>query len=140
MALAMSHCFLIVHDYDEALAFYRDVVGLELRNDASFEGQRWLTLGPPGQPDVEIGLEIPGYFPHTSTEDKQATAGLLAKGLLPGIIFTVDNCDETFEKIRASGADVVQEPFDQPYGVRDCAFRDPSGTMVRFSQSLSASP
>ena len=134
----MSHCFLIVHDYDEALAFYRDVVGLEVRNDVAFEGQRWLTLGAPGQPGVEIGLEIPGYFPHTAPADKQATADLVAKGLLPGIIFTVDNCDETFEKVRASGADVIQEPFDQPYGVRDCAFRDPSGTMVRFSQPLAS--
>jgi predicted enzyme related to lactoylglutathione lyase len=132
----MSHCFLIVHDYDEALAFYRDVVGLEVRNDVSFEGQRWLTLGAPGQPGVEIGLEIPGYYPHTTPEDRQATADLVAKGLLPGIIFTTDDCDETFEKIRSSGADVIQEPFDQPYGVRDCAFRDPSGTMIRFSQRL----
>jgi catechol 2,3-dioxygenase-like lactoylglutathione lyase family enzyme len=139
MAISLSHCFLIVHDYDAALAFYRDVVGLEVRNDVDFEGQRWLTLGAPDQ-SVEIGLEIPGYYPHTSPQDTRATADLLAKGLLPGIIFVTGNCDETFEKIRASGAEVVQEPIDQPYGVRDCAFRDPSGNMVRFSEHAARNP
>ena len=134
MTLSLSHCFLIVHDYDEALAFYRDVLGLEVRNDVTFEDNRWLTLSPAGRHEVEIGLEIPGYYPNTSPADRQATADLLAKGLLPGVIFRTDDCDKTFEKVRASGADVIQEPIDQPYGVRDCAFRDPSGNMVRFSE------
>ena len=134
MTLSLSHCFLVVHDYEEALTFYRDVLGLEVRSDATFEQNRWLTLSAPGQPEVEIGLEIPGYFPHTLPEDRQATADLLAKGLLPGVIFRTDDCDKTFEKVRAAGADVLQEPIDQPYGVRDCAFRDPSGNMVRFSE------
>ena len=137
MANTLSHCFLVVHDYDEGLRFYRDVVGLEVRNDVAFEDNRWLTLGAPDQPGVEIGLTIPGYYPHTSAADRQATANLLAKGLLPGIIFKTDDCDETFEKIRATGAEVIQEPIDQPYGVRDCAFRDPSGNMVRFSEHKS---
>ena len=134
MTLSLSHCFLVVHDYDEALAFYRDVLGLEVRSDVMFETNRWLTLASADQPAVEIGLEIPGYVPHTSPQDRQATADLLAKGLLPGVIFRTDSCDETFEKVRASGADVLQEPIDQPYGVRDCSFRDPSGNMVRFSE------
>jgi len=134
MTISLSHCFLIVHDYDEALAFYRDALGLDVLNDVTFENNRWLTLGVPGQAGVEIGLQIPGYYPHTSPEDRQATADLLAKGLLPGIIFQTDDCDKTFDRVRASGADVIQEPIDQPYGIRDCAFRDPSGTMVRFSQ------
>jgi len=134
MTVSLSHCFLIVHDYEAALAFYRDVLGLEVRNDVTFEENRWLTLAGAGEPGVEIGLEIPGYFPHTSPEDRQATADLLAKGLLPGVIFRTDDCDKTFEKVRAAGADVIQEPIDQPYGVRDCAFRDPSGNMVRFSE------
>jgi catechol 2,3-dioxygenase-like lactoylglutathione lyase family enzyme len=134
MTLSLSHCFLVVHDYDAALTFYRDVLGLEVRNDVTFEENRWLTLGSAEQPEVEIGLEIPGYYPHTSAEDRQATADLLAKGLLPGIIFRTDDCDKAFEKVRAAGADVIQEPTDQPYGVRDCAFRDPSGNMVRFSE------
>ncbi len=135
MANTLSHCFLIVHDYDEGMRFYRDVVGLEVRNDVTFEDNRWLTLSAPDQPDVEIGMMIPGYFPHTSEADRQATANLLAKGLLPGVIFKTDDCDVTFEKIRATGADVLQEPIDQPYGVRDCAFRVPSGNMVRFSEN-----
>lgn len=135
MTLSLSHCFLVVHDYDEALRFYRDVVGLEVRNDVVFEESRWLTLSAPGRPEVEIGLEIPGYYPQTSPEDRRATADLLAKGLLPGIIFRTGDCDATFEKVRAAGAEVLQEPVDQPYGVRDCAFRDPSGNMVRFSQA-----
>ena len=134
MTNTLSHCFLIVHDYDEALRFYRDVVGLEVRHDVTFEDNRWLTLGAPDQPDVELGFMIPGYFPHTSEPDRQATANLLAKGLMPGVIFRTGNCDETFEKIGATGAEVLQEPIDQPYGVRDCAFRDPSGNMVRFSE------
>jgi catechol 2,3-dioxygenase-like lactoylglutathione lyase family enzyme len=134
MTISLSHCFLIVHDYDEALTFYRDILGLEVRTDVEFEDNRWLTLGAPDQPGVEIGLEIPGYFPHTSDADRRATADLLAKGLLPGIIFRTDDCDKTFDRVRAAGAEVLQEPIDQPYGVRDCAFRDPSGNMVRFSQ------
>jgi catechol 2,3-dioxygenase-like lactoylglutathione lyase family enzyme len=133
MTISLSHTFLIIRDYDEALAFYRDVLGLQVKADAVFDQNRWLTLSAPDQPGVEIGLMIPGYFPHTSPADKQATADLLAKGLLPGPIFHVDDCDKTFEKIRDSGAEVLQEPIDQPYGVRDCAFRDPSGNMVRFS-------
>ena len=134
MTISLSHCFLVVHDYDEALTFYRDVLGLEVRNDVEFEDNRWLTLSAPEQPGVEIGLEIPGYFPHTSAADRQATADLLAKGLLPGVIFRTDDVDKMFERVRAAGAEVLQEPIDQPYGVRDCAFRDPSGNMVRFSQ------
>jgi len=134
MTIALSHCFLVVHDYDEALSFYRDVVGLEVRTDVEFEANRWLTLSAPEQPGVEIGLEIPGYYPHTSAADRQATADLLAKGLLPGVIFRTGDVDKTFERVRAAGAEVLQEPIDQPYGVRDCAFRDPSGNMVRFSQ------
>ena len=134
MTLTLSHCFLVVHDYEVALGFYRDALGLEVRNDETFGENRWLTLGSPDQPEVEIGLEIPGYYPDTSPADRQATADLLAKGLLPGIIFRTDDCDKTFARVRAAGADVIQEPVDQPYGMRDCAFRDPSGNMVRFSE------
>ena len=134
MDINLSTCFIAVDDHDKALAFYRDVLGLEVRNDVTFEDNRWLTLGSAGQPEVEIGLEIPGYYPHTSPEDRQATADLLAKGLLPGIIFRTDDCDKIFERVRAAGADVIQEPIDQPYGVRDCAFRDPAGNLLRFNQ------
>ena len=134
MDLKLSQCFIAVDDHDKALAFYRDALGLEVRNDVGFEGMRWVTVGAPSQPDVEIVLEPPLADPNASPADKQAMAELLAKGLLRGVIFRTDDCDTTFERIRAAGAEVLQEPIDQPYGVRDCAFRDPSGNMLRFNQ------
>jgi catechol 2,3-dioxygenase-like lactoylglutathione lyase family enzyme len=133
MNLTLSHCFVFVRDQDEALAFYRDALGLEVRTDVSFDKMRWLTVGPPSQPGVEIGLYIPGS-PNYSTADQEAILTLTAKGVMSGIIFATEDCDATFEKVRAWGAEVLQEPIDQPYGVRDCAFRDPSGNMVRFSE------
>ncbi|NUK56136.1 VOC family protein [Streptomyces lunaelactis] len=137
MNLKLSHCFIAVDDHDKALAFYRDVLGLDVRNDVGFEGMRWVTLSPPSQPDVEIVLEPPGADPNASPADKQVMAELLAKGMLRAVIFATDDCDATFEHVRASGADVVQEPIDQPYGVRDCAFRDPAGNLLRFNQPRS---
>ena len=134
MDITLQQCFIAVHDHDAALAFYRDVLGLEVRNDVRFEGMRWLSVGPPSQPDVTIVLEPPLADPGASDADKQAMAELLAKGLLRGVIFQTDDVDATFEHIRAAGGEVLQEPIDQPYGVRDCAFRDPSGNMLRFNQ------
>ncbi|NUL02410.1 VOC family protein [Streptomyces lunaelactis] len=134
MNLKLSHCFIAVDDHDKALAFYRDVLGLDVRNDVGFEGMRWVTLSPPSQPEVEIVLEPPGADPNASPADKKVMAELLAKGMLRAVIFATDDCDATFERVRASGADVVQEPIDQPYGVRDCAFRDPAGNLLRFNQ------
>jgi len=135
MDLRLSHCFIAVHDHEKALAFYRDVLGLKVRTDVKFEGMRWVTLFPPSQPEVEIVLEPPSADPNASPSDREAMEQLLAKGMLRGVIFATDDCDATFDKIQSSGAEVVQEPIDQPYGVRDCAFRDPSGNMLRFSQS-----
>jgi predicted enzyme related to lactoylglutathione lyase len=134
MDIKLSQCFIAVDDHDKALAFYRDVLGLEVRNDVEFEGMRWVTVGSPSQPDVEIVLEPPTGDPNASPADKQAMAELLAKGMLRGVIFSTDDCDATFERIQASGAEVLQEPTDMPYGVRDCAFRDPAGNMLRFAQ------
>jgi predicted enzyme related to lactoylglutathione lyase len=134
MDIKLSQCFIAVDDHDKALAFYRDVLGLEVRNDVGFEGMRWVSVGAPSQPDVEIVLEPPVADPNASPADKEAAAELLAKGLLRGVIFATDDCDATFEHIRAAGGEVLQEPIDMPYGVRDCAFRDPSGNMLRFSQ------
>jgi predicted enzyme related to lactoylglutathione lyase len=137
MDIKLSACFIPVDNHDKALAFYRDVLGLELRHDVKFEGMRWVTVGSPSQPDVEIVLEPPVADPNASAGDKEAAAELLAKGLLRGVNFRTDDCDATFEHIRAAGGDVLQEPMDMPYGVRDCAFRDPSGNMVRFGQPRS---
>ncbi|MFF3753897.1 VOC family protein [Streptomyces sp. NPDC002018] len=134
MDIRLSHCFLAVDDHDKALVFYRDVLGLTVRSDVSFEGMRWVTVSPPSQPDIEIVLEPPIASPNASEADKRALTDLLAKGLLSRAVFATDDCDATFEHIRASGAEVIQEPIDQPYGVRDCAFRDPSGNLLRFNQ------
>ncbi|MFD9336853.1 VOC family protein [Streptomyces sp. NPDC060028] len=134
MDIKLSQCFIAVDDHDKAIVFYRDVLGLEVRNDVGFGGMRWVTVGAPSQPGVEIVLEPPLADPNASAADRQAMAELLAKGLLRGVIFTTDDCDDTFERIRAAGGEVLQEPIDQPYGVRDCAFRDPAGNMLRFSR------
>jgi catechol 2,3-dioxygenase-like lactoylglutathione lyase family enzyme len=135
MSIELSHCFIAVDDHDKALAFYRDALGFEVRNDVSYEGMRWVTVGSPSQPGVEIVLEPPVADPGAASSDKDAAAELLAKGLLRGVNFRTDDVDATFEHIRASGAEVLQEPMDMPYGVRDCAFRDPAGNMLRFSQA-----
>ncbi|GAA2117556.1 VOC family protein [Kitasatospora saccharophila] len=134
MDIKLSQCFIAVDDHDAALGFYRDALGLEVRNDIGFEGMRWVTLGSTAQPEVEVVLEPPVADPGATDADRQAAAELLAKGLLRAVNFRTPDCDATFEKIRATGADVLQEPMDQPYGVRDCAFRDPAGNMVRFAQ------
>jgi predicted enzyme related to lactoylglutathione lyase len=134
MDINLAQCFIPVDDHDRALAFYRDVLGFEVRNDVAYEGMRWVTVGSPSQPSVDIVLEPPIADPNASAADKQAAAELLAKGLLRGAIFTTDDVDATFERIRSAGGEVLQEPMDMPYGVRDCAFRDPSGNMLRFGQ------
>src|SRR5438105_3282812 len=134
MELKVSHCFIAVHDQDEALAFYRDVLGLEVRNDVKHEGMRRETLGPKAQPDVSLVLEPPAANPNASPDDKQVMSELLANGVLRAVNFATDDCDATFEHLCRAGAEVLQEPMDQGYGVRDCAFRDPSGNIVRFSQ------
>lgn len=136
MTIKLAQCFISVDDHDKALAFYCDVLGLEVRNDVGFEGMRWVTVGSPAQPDVEIVLEPPLADPNASPADRKTIMDLMAKGLMRGVIFSTDDCDATFERVRAGGAEVLQEPVDQPYGVRDCAFRDPSGNMLRFTQEL----
>ena len=134
MDITLSTTFIAVDDHDKAIPFYRDVLGLEVRNDVGFEGMRWVTVGSPSQPDVAIVLEPPLADPGASSADKETMAELLAKGHLRGVIFSTDDVDATFERISSAGAEVLQEPMDQPYGVRDCAFRDPSGNMLRFNQ------
>lgn len=138
MTITLSQCFIAVDDHDKALGFYRDVLGLEVRNDVGYEGMRWVTVGSPEQPDVSIVLEPPLADPNASAADREAMAQLLAKGLLRAVIFATDDCDATFERIRAAGGEVLQEPIDQFYGVRDCAFRDPAGNMLRFTQPRTA--
>ncbi|WP_433544083.1 VOC family protein (plasmid) [Streptomyces sp. CA-294286] len=136
MDISLSQVFIAVDDHDKALPFYRDVLGLEVRSDVGYESMRWVTVGSPAQPDVNIVLEPPVADPNASPDDRAAMSDLLARGLLRGVIFSTDDCDATFEQIRAAGGEVLQEPVDQHYGVRDCAFRDPCGNMIRFAQPL----
>ncbi|WP_181808041.1 VOC family protein [Streptomyces shenzhenensis] len=134
MDVKLAQCFIAVDDHDKALAFYRDVLGLEVHNDVEFEGMRWVTVGSPQQPGVEIVLEPPGANPDASPADRQAMAELLAKGMLRGVIFSTTDCDALYERVREYGGDVIQEPMDQHWGVRDCAFRDPAGNLLRFTE------
>ncbi|MET7859568.1 VOC family protein [Streptomyces sp. NPDC005318] len=136
MTIALQYCHITVNDPDESLAFYRDALGLEVRNDVASGGFRWVTLGSPTQPDLEIVLSEP--HAGRSKADGDALQELLTKGVLPNIVFRTDDLDTAFEKVRAAGAEVLQEPIDQPWGPRDCAFRDPSGNMVRISQAPTA--
>jgi catechol 2,3-dioxygenase-like lactoylglutathione lyase family enzyme len=135
MNLSLSHCYVTVHDPDEALRFYRDTLGLEVRSDVADGGFRWVALSPPSHPDIQIVLNPT----HPGREaDGDTVLALLAKGSLNGVVFNTDDVDATFEQIRASGAEVLQEPIDQAWGVRDCSFRDPSGNEVRFNQKRTA--
>jgi catechol 2,3-dioxygenase-like lactoylglutathione lyase family enzyme len=133
MTIALQYCHITVNDPDESLGFYRDALGLDVRNDVASGGFRWVTLGSASQPGVEIVLSAP--HAGRSQADGDAMQELLAKGALPMIVFSTDDIDAAFERVRASGAEVLQEPIDQPWGPRDCAFRDPSGNMVRIQQS-----
>ena len=136
MTISLQYTNITVNDVDESLAFYRDALGLEVRNDVANGGFRWVTLGSADQP----GLEIVISEPHAgrSQADGDALQELLVKGSLPMLVFRTDDLDATFEKVRASGAEVLQEPIDQPWGPRDSAFRDPSGNTVRISQASGA--
>jgi catechol 2,3-dioxygenase-like lactoylglutathione lyase family enzyme len=137
MELKLSHSMITVDDQDKALAFYRDVLGLNVVADAPLGPFRWLTVSPPSQPGVEIVLATPdmGHGP----DDTEALRSLLAKGALNGVLFTTDDCDAAFEHVRKSGAEVLQEPINQPYGVRDCSFRDPAGNHVRIGAPIQPS-
>jgi catechol 2,3-dioxygenase-like lactoylglutathione lyase family enzyme len=136
MDLALSRCFVLVHDPDVALTFYRDALGLELRNDVAREDFRWITVGAASQPGVEIVLT---NYLNGSPADGDALAALVAKGALNGVHFRTDDLHAAFEKVRASGAEIVQEPTEQPWGTRDFAVRDPSGNLVRIDQPPGAS-
>jgi catechol 2,3-dioxygenase-like lactoylglutathione lyase family enzyme len=133
MTIELQYCHVTVNNVDESLGFYRDALGLEVQNDVGSGGFRWVTLGSPDQPGLGIVLSEP--HAGRSEADGDALQELLTKGVLPMIMFRVDDLDGLFEKVRASGAEVLQEPMDQPWGPRDSAFRDPSGNMVRISQA-----
>jgi uncharacterized glyoxalase superfamily protein PhnB len=130
-----SHSAFLPHDDPEAaLAFYRGTLGFEVRNQVEYGGMHWITVGPAGQPGTSIVLYPPAATPGVTEDERRAIAEMMAKGSFGRIILATDDLDAAFERLQAGGADVVQEPTEQPYGIRDCAFRDPAGNEVRINQ------
>lgn len=134
MDIIIHSSFLPHTDPDVSLAFYRDTLGFEVRNDVGYQGMRWITVGPAGQPDTAIVLHPPAASPGITDAERGTILELVAKGSYFGINLATTDLDATFGKLQGSGAEVVQEPTDQPYGVRDCAFRDPAGNLIRIQQ------
>jgi uncharacterized glyoxalase superfamily protein PhnB len=134
MDIRIHTSFLPHDDPDAALAFYRDTLGFEVRNDVGYNGLRWLTVGPADQPGTSIVLEPPAMDPGLTDDERRTIVEMMAKGSYARIILATADLDATFERLLASGADVIQEPTEQPYGVRDCAFRDPAGNHIRINE------
>ena len=134
MDLTIHASFLPHDDPDASLAFYRDVLGFEVRLDVGYEGLRWITVGPAGQPDTGIVLFPPTATPGITDDEKRTVAEMMAKGTFASLVLATPDVDATFDRVQASGAEVVAEPADQPYGVRDCAVRDPAGNMIRIQE------
>ncbi|MFD3704311.1 VOC family protein [Nocardia sp. NPDC058658] len=136
MNLTIAQTYLPQDDPDAALAFYRDALGFEVRNDVGYNGMRWITVGPANQPDTSIVLHPPAADPGITDEERRVISEMMAKGTYAAINLATEDLDGLFEKLQAdSNIEVVQEPTDQPYGIRDCAFRDPAGNMVRIQQA-----
>lgn len=136
MEIKIQSSFLPQNDPDAAIGFYRDILGFEVRNDVGYDGMRWITVAPPNQPDTSIVLFPPEASPGLTDDEQKMIAEMMAKGTYAMVVLTTEDVDAAFEEIQARGADVVQEPTDQPYGLRDCAFRDPAGNLVRLNHSL----
>jgi len=134
MSITIYSSFLPQNDPDASLAFYRDVLGFEVRNDVGYNGLRWITVGPPGQPGTSIVLFPPSASPGVNEDEKRTIAEMMAKGTYAMMLLATPDLDATFERIQASGAEIVEEPTMQPYGVRDCAVRDPAGNLLRVQQ------
>ncbi len=134
MDLTIHQAYLPQDDPEAALAFYRDTLGFEVRNDVGYRGLRWITVGPAGQPGTSIVLHPPAADPGITDDERRTIAEMMAKGTYAGINLATRDLDATFERLQASDADVVQEPTDQPWGVRDCAVRDPAGNLIRIQE------
>jgi len=134
MSLIIHATFLPADDPEKSLAFYRDALGFEVRNDVGHGRMRWITIGPADQPQTSIVLGPPDADPGITDDERRTIAELMAKGTYALIVLGTNDLTGTFDRVQATGADVVQEPTDQPYGIRDCAFRDPAGNMVRINQ------
>jgi uncharacterized glyoxalase superfamily protein PhnB len=134
MDITIHASFLPHDDPDAALAFYRDTLGFEVRNDVGYRGMRWITVGPPSQPGTSIVLHPPATDPGITDDERRTIAEMMAKGTYAIITLATSDLDDTFARLQASDAEIVQEPIDQPYGVRDCAIRDPAGNLIRINE------
>jgi catechol 2,3-dioxygenase-like lactoylglutathione lyase family enzyme len=136
MDITIHYTFLPHADPDASLAFYRDTLGFEVRNDVGYNGMRWITVGPVGQPGTSIVLYPPGSDPGVTDDERRTITEMMAKGTFASIVLAAPDVDGVFERLAGADVEVVQEPTDQPYGVRDCAFRDPAGNMIRIQRPL----
>ncbi len=134
MDITISSAFLPHDDPDASVAFYRDTLGFEVRNDVGYGGRRWITVGPAGQPGTSVVLYPPFATPGITDEERRTIAEMMAKGTYGIIVLATADLDGVFERLEASGAEIVQEPTDQPYGIRDCAIRDPAGNLIRINE------
>jgi uncharacterized glyoxalase superfamily protein PhnB len=134
MDITISQTLLPQNDPDAALAFYRDTLGFEVRNDVGYQGLHWITVGPPDQPETSIVLYPPEATPGITEDERRMITEMMAKGTFASINLATDDLDATFEQLVAGGAEVVQEPTEQPYGIRDCSFRDPAGNLLRINE------
>jgi catechol 2,3-dioxygenase-like lactoylglutathione lyase family enzyme len=134
MDITIHASFLPHNDPDASLAFYRDTLGFEVRNDVEYNGLHWITVGPADQPDTAIVLYPPDASPGVTDDERRTIADMMAKGTFAGVNLATKDLDGTFEQVQAGDAEVVQEPTDQPYGVRDCAVRDPAGNLIRIQE------
>ena len=134
MDITIHSSFLPHDDPDASLAFYRDVLGFEVRLDVGYEEMRWITVGPPEQPDTAIVLEPPAADPGITDDERRTISEMMAKGTYAGVVLATRDLDAVFERLQSGGADIVQEPTDQDYGVRDCAVRDPAGNLIRIQE------
>lgn len=135
MELTIHSSMLPLDDPEASLAFYRDVLGFEVRLDVGKDKMRWITVGPPNQPDTAVVLYPPSATPGLTDDERRTIAEMMAKGTFGTLLLATKDLDSTFEKVQAGDVEVVQEPTEQPYGVRDCALRDPAGNMVRIQES-----
>jgi uncharacterized glyoxalase superfamily protein PhnB len=135
MEIKIHASFLPHTDPEESLKFYRDILGFEVRTDVGYEGMRWITVGPPGQPDTSIVLTPPAVDPGLTEDERRTIFEMMAKGTYATLVLQTDDLDGLFERLQATDAEVIQEPVDQPYGIRDCAFRDPAGNHIRINQA-----
>ena len=134
MDISIHSSMLPHNDPDASLAFYRDALGFEVRNDVEYQGMHWITVGPADQPNTAIVLYPPEASPGLTDDERQTISEMMAKGTYASVNLATPDVDGTFERLQATDAEVVQEPIDQPYGIRDCAFRDPSGNLVRIQE------